>query len=228
MSIFQNEAIRVLIDYKWPLVKKYTVILLFIPFLIYLATFIAFSNVFNGQITSEGDNENYRNGKLALMILLYIMSLYSLLSEGFQLRRQKIHYFESIWNFLDIILPILIVVVVSHHMREHFDSEYIKPNFLYTVHSISSLFIWIKFLYFLRIFSSTGYLVRMLNTVIWDMKVFLLILLIIYLGFGEAFLRLSEGSTSDAAFINDYGHSMLYSFRMSLGDFSTDTFDNTV
>lgn len=68
----------------------------------------------------------------------------------------------------------------------------------------------------------------MLNTVIWDMKVFLLILLIIYLGFGEAFLRLSEGSSEDAAFLADYGHAMIYSFRLSIGDNDTETFDNTV
>ncbi len=48
VEIFENEVIRALIDFKWPLVKEYTVKILFIPFILYLATFIAFSNVFNG------------------------------------------------------------------------------------------------------------------------------------------------------------------------------------
>jgi hypothetical protein len=68
----------------------------------------------------------------------------------------------------------------------------------------------------------------MLNTMIYSVKVFLLVLLIIYLGFGEAFLRLSEGSTDKAQFIDDYPHAILYSFRLSLGDMQTDTFDDTV
>jgi len=68
----------------------------------------------------------------------------------------------------------------------------------------------------------------MLNTVIYDMKIFLFILIIMYLGFGEAFLRLSEGSDPESKFIPDYPHAILYSFRLSLGDMATDTFDNSV
>jgi hypothetical protein len=68
----------------------------------------------------------------------------------------------------------------------------------------------------------------MLNTVLYDMKIFLLILIIMYLGFGEAFLRLSEGSDPESQFIPGYPHAILYSFRLSLGDMATDTFDNSV
>jgi hypothetical protein len=68
----------------------------------------------------------------------------------------------------------------------------------------------------------------MLNQVLFDMKIFLLILIIMYLGFGEAFLRLSEGSEPDQQFIESYPHALLYSFRLSLGDMATDTFDKSV
>jgi len=34
----------------------------------------------------------------------------------------------------------------------------------------------------------------MLSTVIWEIRTFLLVLMIVYLGFGEAFLRLSQNS----------------------------------
>jgi hypothetical protein len=99
-----------------------------------------------------------------------------------------------VWNFLDVLLPIFVGVSTGFQMAEWYDLEYQKPEFIVTVHSVCSLMIWIKFLYFLRIFTQTGYLINMLNQVIYDMKVFLLILMIIYLGFGEAFLRLSQGS----------------------------------
>lgn len=48
LEIFSNEVIKALIDFKWPLVKEYTIKILFIPFMFYLAIFITFSNVFNG------------------------------------------------------------------------------------------------------------------------------------------------------------------------------------
>lgn len=62
--------------------------------------------------------------------------------------------------------------------------------------------------------------------VIYDIKIFLLILLILYLASGEGFLRLSE--TSDTPFIKDFGHALLYSFNASLGGIETDNFDSTV
>ena len=71
-----------------------------------------------------------------------------------------------------------------------------------------------------------GYLVRMINTVLWDMRVFLFILFIIYFSFGEAFLRISEASTPESSFIINYGHALVYTFRLSLGDTSTDTFND--
>jgi uncharacterized protein with PQ loop repeat len=93
--------------------------------------------------------------------------------------------------------PILVVVVISHHLKELTTSDYKKPNFLITVHSVASLMMWLKFLYFLRIFRPTSYFIRMLSQVIWEIRTFLLVLMIVYLGFGEAFLRLSQNSKED-------------------------------
>jgi Ion transport protein len=137
-------------------------------------------------------------------------------------------YYSSVWNFLDVILPVLIVVVISYHLAELRDAEYMRPAFIETVHSVSSLLSWIKFLYFLRIFKHTAYLINMINTVIYDMRIFLLILTIIYLGFGEAFLRLSERSSEESAWLADYGHALIYSFRLSIGDTDTETYDDSV
>lgn len=53
IEIFSNEVIKALIDLKWPLVKEYTVKILFVPFILYLMCFVAFSNVFNGQLVGE-------------------------------------------------------------------------------------------------------------------------------------------------------------------------------
>lgn len=63
--------------------------------------------------------------------------------------------------------------------------------------AVASLLMWAKFLYFLRIYPQTGYLIRMLTDVIYGMRVFLLILLFVYFGFGEAFLRIAEMSDQE-------------------------------
>ena len=84
---------------------------------------------------------------------------------------------------------------------------------------------WFKLIYFLRIFKQTGYLVRMLTDVIAEMKVFLLILGIVLLAFGEAFLRLSEMSGDEHAFIDNYAYTFVYAFRLAIGDTATDTYN---
>lgn len=48
LSLFSCLSIRALIDYKYPLTREYTVKILFIPFVMYLITFIVYSNRFRG------------------------------------------------------------------------------------------------------------------------------------------------------------------------------------
>jgi hypothetical protein len=60
--------------------------------------------------------------------------------------------------------------------------------------AISTFFMWLKLLYIMRIFKKTGYLIRMIVEVMKDMRVFLLLLLITILAFGDSFLRLSLGN----------------------------------
>ncbi len=61
-----------------------------------------------------------------------------------------------------------------------------------------------------------------------DVQVFVFILIITYFGFAEAFLRLSDASASEGKFLDNYAHALLYTFRLSMGDMSTDTFNSTV
>jgi hypothetical protein len=123
--------------------------------------------------------------------------------------------------------PILVLVVISYHLRELNDVNFKKPRFLITVHSLSSFTMWIKFLYFLRIYQLTSYFIRMLSTVIWQIRTFLLVLMIVYMGFGEAFLRLSQNSDATSSFVSDYADSFVYAFRLSIGDTQTDNFNTS-
>lgn len=45
IQMFENTIIKSIIDFKWPLVKTYTIRFLFVPFILYLVSFIVFSNV---------------------------------------------------------------------------------------------------------------------------------------------------------------------------------------
>ncbi|CDW87954.1 wd-40 repeat protein [Stylonychia lemnae] len=223
IQIFNNKAIMCLIDFMWPIAKRQTIKYLFVPFLVYLALFVSYSNVLCGQVEQ---NYHIYDAKIVIIALLYVMSIYLLINEVRQVYKLKLNYFRSIWNYSDISPPILVIIVISFHLRHHVDNSYELPSFIITLHSFASLLVWIKFLYFLRIFRTTGYLINMLSTVLWDMKIFLLILLIIYLGFAEAFLRLAESSEEEFNFAKNYAYALVYAFRLSIGDTDTDLFDD--
>jgi hypothetical protein len=64
-----------------------------------------------------------------------------------------------------------------------------------------SLILWLKLLYFLRIFKSTGYYIRTIIEVIMDIKYFLLMLLLTIMAFGDSMRQISESNTADNAFM---------------------------
>ena len=47
LSLFSYRSVQSIIDFKWPLAREYTMKVLFFPFCIYLAIFVAWSNAFN-------------------------------------------------------------------------------------------------------------------------------------------------------------------------------------
>ncbi len=83
-------------------------------------------------------------------------------------------------------------------------------------------------MYFLRLFEQTSYLIRIIINVFWDMKTFLLILLISQIGFGEAFLRLSEYSLNEGNFLSNLATAYIYTYRVSIGENDTNAFDYSV
>ena len=89
---------------------------------------------------------------------------------------------------------------------------------------------WTKFLYFFRIYKSTGYLIRMLIQVAIDMQVFLLVMIIIICGIANSFVVLSVGSTNNSDFVGSgsFFAEFEYVYRIILGDFDTSVFTDSV
>ena len=97
-----------------------------------------------------------------------------------------------------------------------------------------SLVLWLKFLYFLRIFEATGYLIKIIIEVIVDMRFFLMILLLTFVAFGDAMKSISSSNPPDSVdelgnviqyqFIKSWFEGVMFVYRMVLGDFDTTAF----
>jgi len=77
---------------------------------------------------------------------------------------------------------------------------------------------WAKQLYFLRVFDSYSYLIRMITLVIYDMKEFMVVLLIAVLAFSDTFRTISDGNLKEDRFVDGFFDSFFNSYRMALGD----------
>ncbi len=178
IALFGCLSIQAMIDRKWPLAREYTIKLLFAPFLTFHVIFVIYSNVFIGQYELT---EGLKGTMYVVSFCLYILSLYFMQNEIRQIYFSGFEYFTSIWNYADIIPPCLIVVIVSIHLKLLHSKDifffnntaldedgvsntdginYSKGIFnmagVAAIHSIASLLMWVKFIYFLRIFKSTG------------------------------------------------------------------------
>jgi hypothetical protein len=83
---------------------------------------------------------------------------------------------------------------------------------------------WFKFLYFFRIFKSYGYLTRLIIVVISDMSTFLVVLFITIVMFSDTYLTISNGNIPEERFVHSFTDSVIYVYRIILGDFNVEEF----
>ena len=72
------------------------------------------------------------------------------------------------------------------------------PTFERPLNAISCFFMWIKFLYFLRIFRSTSKFISMIEHIIADMKDFMVVFFITLIGFSQGMYILSNADVDYA------------------------------
>lgn len=120
------------------------------------------------------------------------------------------YYFKQslVWNLGDY-LPSAIAIAVVKIRTLIADVE--PSKFIDTVHSLTSLLLCVNY---------------SISCVFLNPLATILILFIVQIGFGEAFLRLSERSEEDGAFLRNFAEAFVYSFRMGLGDNNTDPYES--
>ncbi len=127
-------------------------------------------------------------------------------------------YLTQIWNYLDTLPPLLIYLLIL--------DNFIGMNTAYTatIMALATVMMWLKLLYFMRIFKNTGYLIRMIIEVISDMKYFLFILMVTVTAIGDAMLKIANQNKGEERFVKGFFEAVMFTYRMILGDFDTEKF----
>jgi hypothetical protein len=109
-----------------------------------------------------------------------------------QVKSEGISYFSSPWNYLDVLPATLIILTLVTSYFITFP-EYERP-----INAIVGMMLWLKFLYFLRIFRETGHFITMILAVLSDMKVFMAVYFVVIIAFANAFYILSNNNEADS------------------------------
>lgn len=98
---------------------------------------------------------------------------------------------------------------------------------------------WIKFLYFWRIFRQTSKFISMIVAIVGDLKDFLVVFFVTLTAFGNSMYIMSnnnpdvnpddypDGDAPPGRFIANLWDSVFFAYRMSLGDFDTSDLGQT-
>jgi hypothetical protein len=119
MTIFENKGIRKLIEYRWPLVREYVKKRLFVPFVIFLVSVSLFmSTLYLYRLETQPHLLMIYYSSIALLTL---QSLYFVSIEIYQLSKTGLEYFQSLWNYFDIIPPVLLMIFFPLALMGLFD-----------------------------------------------------------------------------------------------------------
>ena len=250
-NYFALEPVKKLIDLNYPLVKKYSVYKLLIPFVFFMMAyfFYYFVCVENERVDPAG----WTLITDIMSVIVVLFASYFFKNEVTELYHEGLNYFTSFWNYIDICPALGIYTLFLIRIADKFFSatNQVDPNnpseaelsvlkdrldgpTMRLLLALTTWLMWFKFLYFFRLLKETGYLIRMIMEVISDMRNFILVMLITLFAFGNATLVLvqgypseifdDEGNGSDPRFITSWIGCVMYTYELILGAFDTSKF----
>jgi len=100
----------------------------------------------------------------------------------------------------------------------YLDADKKRMNtFEITMSAVSTFTMWAKQLYFLRVFDSYSYLIRMISMCIADMKEFLVMLMLTLVCFSDTFRAISDSNPEGQKFVAGSFDSFLITYSVALG-----------
>jgi len=123
----------------------------------------------------------------ALVLIQVLMVGYFILVEIQQFFRDKLEYISSFWNYTDLLINSLCLMVFILDWMED------MQRLLRPVASSTLIIVWVKLFYYLRAYDSTSQLIRMIIETVKDIRYFLFVLLIGICGFAGGFYILQFG-----------------------------------
>jgi len=195
--LFKSRALQSMLTYKWDQYAKKEFLAEFLIFSIYMLLFIVFSIAIAFKTKSIEDEWKWIEDFTWVVIgpLILMNSIYAFQEFKQMIAEDIKHYFESIWNVLDVLL--ILGTYFSCFFNIMVEEDEMDNNYLLSFLAFNTLLFWIRLLSLTRGFRSIGTMVRMILEMIYDIRAFLVILLIAVMGFGHTFYLAQKDTDRD-------------------------------
>ena len=241
-EVLTTKTIKMFIKYMWDTHYQKTIIYyIFVPYIIYLffmvelcsGTIGNFLNEVNlKQLNSEYVMDRkvvfearvYTSFAIAGFMMFGKLEMSSLIEDGMD-------YFSDAWNCLDFTsLTLNFSFLFMATICQVFEIWAISKEDIRMIGAYACFLMWCKMFYWMRLFESTAYYVKLIQQTIADCMTFMLMILIILLAFANFFLIINlnmEGREDGAVYVNSYTgvakiDALISAYFMGLGEFAYD------
>ena len=186
-DLFDNDVIQIIIQYAWTMYGYPYHYFLSILYLVLLSLVTLTNYTFHSWIHTN----NYFTPILTIVSIIFFITSYFVILELFQLiqatRDQSlINYLLDVQNLLDWSTYILVYTGYIYRVSKQAET-YESASIM----SVTTVLMFLKLLYFLRPFKSTGPLIRMVFCILFSIKELMVILVLVIFGFSQAFYLLT-------------------------------------
>ena len=129
-------------------------------------------------------------------------------------------YLGSLWNYADFVPPLLLILIVLLDVFTTSQGKTVR-SIRHAMQAFICFGMWVKVFYFLRIFRNTGFFVNMLIRVMYQIKVFGLLYVLILCAFAFTFYSMAPAGWGPMYFLNQTYLIGLGADSMDYSDFPT-------
>ncbi|CEL92871.1 unnamed protein product [Vitrella brassicaformis CCMP3155] len=223
-DLFRTLTVRAILSFKWqkyggPMYRRRLLLqlLFLLVFFIHSCVIVKYMGD-DWRETVRSWNPMWGWITAAARLLLIILSLFLGLKILLLVRKRHFRAFFSVWTWLDISACVFVMAFI---ICEYLDCDRSVEAML---SSITAVLLWSKMIYFCRGFEGTGHQIRMIQEVVYDMRHFIAVMLIMIVGFGHAFhvLYLHPGYSRPSQWVEATAVSSTLIFLTSIGEFYED------
>ena len=117
--------------------------------------------------------------------------------------RNGIEYLDFI-NFVDLLTAALNIWLVYETLAETEAYGVTDRKMIRNWTALAVFLMWIKSFYWMNLFSSYSYYVRLIKATIYDIRFFLSILMVLLMAFGNALMILNEGRYQENKIVQEF------------------------